>query len=390
MRNNGIRRSNTITNSINNYYNFYIDNGYFPTDSKRSTPEERHISKAYTRALNEESRKYYMSDHRDMIKKINDIKKKKENDAKLKIIEEYVSFYENHDNRRARRRDGASNYDENIDGEETKLALKMSRLKLDEVDIPEDLKKRLDNLDKPKDEDIRIIRKKVNGYMKLIIDFMEKYNGTPYERRLRNIKISYDGYELTIESALKYVDKYINLVDDELLEKYNSFSFIKTPKYKDKCYDLSKYLYYTFNSDQYLQIMKCIFESQFLSTNGNKRNGIISLAFSPDNIFMSEVYSDGGDLSMYEECVLNKNGIPSLILDSKLMDDIVFVPPQGLYRPMNHEIQIKEDLSLEYLIGIGLYEANSNQINMIYKALENHNLDIPLINLDNGYAYRKR
>lgn len=231
-----------ISIAINNYYNFYLEYGRFPSDSKCAGKEERRISKAYTRILNKENSKYHTKKHKNMIQNINNIKKEIIIKSKLGVIKEYVDFYEDHNKTRPRRKDGTNNYDKKVDGKETQIAIKMSRLNLEEIEVPRDLKERLDAIESMEDEKSRKIKIKANGYMEKIILFMKENQGTPYERNLRQMKITYNGKEITAQSALKYVDKNINFVDDELLEIYNGFSFVKAPKQKDRNDNELKYI----------------------------------------------------------------------------------------------------------------------------------------------------
>ncbi len=223
-----LKSQDNITSSIDNYYNFYLENGYFPTNSKSSSEYEIKISRAYTNILNK--REIYTKNHKEMISIINEIKENIKNRKKLLIIKQYVDFCYKY-GYMPKRKKNSPDKDDTIRLYEHSIASKFERINMEDVRIPKTLQTRyIKVLEFCAQKEQQELVAKVNSYMNGIISFMKETNATPYERKYRQYQIDCDGVKVNATSALNFIDKNINLVDDKLIETYNSFDFVKVKK----------------------------------------------------------------------------------------------------------------------------------------------------------------
>lgn len=128
-----------IDKAIKEYYSYYLNNvpARFPTNSPNSTLEERRISRAYTWCKIQKN--YLTYNQCQMIQMIETIKSNIQNRYNLKKVLDYVKFYEEYERtaiRKSRENQKINHYEDNI-------AVKMSRVNLEDLNFPKKLLGRL-------------------------------------------------------------------------------------------------------------------------------------------------------------------------------------------------------------------------------------------------------
>lgn len=145
----------------------------------------------------------------------------------------------------------------------------------------------------------------------------------------------------------------------------------------------------------------------------------LSFAFSPENKKIIDLYKDDYNLLLnsYEASAWNMFVMelyPSLIFDEELFSDERIILPSEVKKRMNGELQIRGDVSLKHLMAIGIrvgiYGSRSyvsyidsldkrseeikyfegkpcvikDRVEETRKILNKYNIDIPIIDLENG------
>lgn len=218
-------RRNYITKCIDNYYNFYINNGFFPSDTS-SNKLERTISKEFVGIV--KFSKYYTKEHQYKIDNIKQIKKYKRKKDKLQKIQNYIHFCKRYD-RVPKHVDKDSKDKTYLDRRETNIAEQISRIDLENVVIPYNLLENLYNeIDRCQILAHEVWVRELNELMRRVLLFMHEHNTTLDNKNLSEKKIKgIEGYDVLISNALDYVKKNIKFVDEELIKEYNSFSFLR-------------------------------------------------------------------------------------------------------------------------------------------------------------------
>lgn len=205
-----------ITKAINNYYKYYLQNGFFPTDSKISSKEAKSISKSYTSILTLE--KYYTGEHARMISMINDIKFNISNRKQLKVINQYVNFFKKYGVLPVRKKNLAS-IKNDFERKSHDLASKMERINLNLVRVPKLLKNELESIDNTNPDKLEKLIQTTNDWMKIIIFFIDEQNGKIYHGKLMDEKIIYQDEEVKLSTIINSVCKNIEFVDNDLKKK---------------------------------------------------------------------------------------------------------------------------------------------------------------------------
>lgn len=218
-------RRNYITKCIDNYYNFYINNGFFPSDTS-SNKLERTISKDFVGIV--KFSKYYTKEHQYKIDNIKQIKKYKRKKEKLQKIQNYIHFCKIYD-RVPKHVDKDSKDKTYLDRRETNIAEQISRIDLENVVIPYSLLENLYNeIDRCQILAHEVWVRELNELMRRVLLFMHEHNTTLDNKNLSEKKIKgIEGYDVLISTALDYVKKNIKFVDEELIKEYNSFIFLR-------------------------------------------------------------------------------------------------------------------------------------------------------------------
>ncbi len=224
-------KRNYITKCINNYYDFYIKNGYFASDCVYLTKEEKNICKDYNNII--KFRKLFTNEHTYKVNMINDIKKNNKYLSKLMKIKRYINFMKKYDKTPLH-----VSYKSNDNNSFNKYQLRtydyIVNLNLEDIIIPykliEELNNELDRVSKIKEEN-KIAN--VNYVMEKIIDFMDE-NKTSCANK-DGIITNLNGREILFDGAIKYIKNNVDVIDKKLIKKYNSFDFItKKLKPNDK------------------------------------------------------------------------------------------------------------------------------------------------------------
>lgn len=218
-------KRNYITKCINNYYDFYIKNGFFPSDTS-CNKLERIISRDFVGII--KFNKYYTKEHKYKVEIIKQIKEHKRNKDKLQKIQNYIYFCKKYD-RVPKHVDKDLDDKTYLDRQETNINEQINRIDLESVVIPYSL---LENFYNEIDRCQVIAHEtwviELNELMKRVLSFMRKHNVSLDNKNFSEEKIEgIDGSNVLIRSAVDYVKKNIMFVDEELIKEYNSFDFLR-------------------------------------------------------------------------------------------------------------------------------------------------------------------
>ncbi len=213
-----------ITKCIDEYYDFYVQNGRFPGENIKS---ERILSNAYNNIMRES--KYFTSDNRSKINNINAIKSHNKNIKKLIHVKRYIDFCKKYE----RQPVFIENNEDITRAEKNERALAMYlsyKLDLDNIYIPYALLEELYSaIDYTKTKKVEKLTNYVNYLMDELLCLMKKYNLSCDNNFIRNMLIKVNGKTIKAENALTYVKEHISYVDDKKIKTYNEFKFIRKP-----------------------------------------------------------------------------------------------------------------------------------------------------------------
>ena len=210
-----------ISRVIKEYYDFYLKNGRFVSECNLSK-EEKNISKAYIGIS--KFKKYYTKEHIYYINLINAIKKSHKNRNNLLKIKRYINFCETY------LRQPCHYYNQDDEDKlrkiENRIIINLEKIDLDDICIPYYLLEQLYNaIDLTKEENKKIKYKDLNELFLCIISYMEKTNSSCYSDK--ELLLKYGNGMVTSEHAMRIIMQNINYLDDDLIDKYNSFSFVR-------------------------------------------------------------------------------------------------------------------------------------------------------------------
>lgn len=366
-----------IDKAIKAYYNFYLKNGRFPVDSPKNNDEERSISKAYTRYKSKVD--YHTYKQERMFNMINEIKRNRENRNKLRVIKDYIDYYENHDGNVPLRR---LNKKTVMDRYENNLAARMHRIDLNKIYIPYLMQIKLYEIINSSSNE------KANSLMLSILYFIEDNKCSPYCRSKRTELISYGSKNMQVSSAINYVHKNLDLVDNELIKTYNELGY-SAPKTLYR-YNLNDYMFYTVLPDNINNKRNIDFNDSL-----EKIDRIISNKYVDDKDINMTIFSGTtNEYSSWKTVVLSS--YPSLLFNINYVDNEIYLSGDI------DMVHLKGKVSIEGLSAIGVYVKSDDtyfdkdnkkvkgKVDSIYELLDNHRLDIPVIDLNTGYILKKK
>lgn len=292
-------KRNYITKCINNYYDFYIKNGYFASDCAYLTKEEKNICKDYNNII--KFRKLFTNEHIYKINMINDIKDNNKYLSKLMKIKRYINFMKKYD-KTPSHVSSKLNDNDSFSKYELRTYDYIANLNLEDIIIPyrliEELNDELNKVSKIKEE-----KKKanVNYVTKKLIDFMNENkmscankNGT-----ITNL----NGREISFDGAVKYIKNNVGVIDKKLIKEYNSFNFItkklnsNNKKFTNKAHikKLEKNMEVIQKLEEYISFCKKYKTIPYITTKKVEyRNYVedqmVSLAWFMKRIKLDEVY----------------------------------------------------------------------------------------------------
>ena len=216
-----------ISKCIKAYYDFYLQNGYFPRENY--SKEERRISKDYYNIKRFNS--YFTKEHIYYINLIDDIKKHGNNINKLLKIKKYVTFCKRY-GRFPHHYDGNLEDKTSFDRYESVILDNVTtRFDLDDVCIPYWLIDEVnDAINEVNEKEFITWKKELNNTMLQILKFMEEKNVSADSKKYYSYEIiGFNDKKEKISSALAYIRSNVNYIDDDLIDKYNSFKFVRKP-----------------------------------------------------------------------------------------------------------------------------------------------------------------
>ena len=220
-------KQNYITKCVNNYYNFYLNNGYFASDC--STRLEKSIAKDYYGIMKFES--MFTKEHRYYINIINDIKMHNNKMQKLLRIKRFIKFCKTYD-RFPTHYDGDLTDKTDIDRYEATLLDNITnKFDLDSIEIPYWLINELnDTINNINEKEFNRWQMELNTTMSQIIYFIREKGVSADSKKYYDYEIiGFNGNKEKVSSALKYVKDNINYVDKHLIDTYNRFAFVRKP-----------------------------------------------------------------------------------------------------------------------------------------------------------------
>lgn len=213
-------KQNYIIKSIKDYYDFYLKNGRFASDCNYKTKQEGNIANAY-RTISS-YKKYYNKSHFYYINIINDIKRKRKNRNKLLKIKRYINFCKSN----LRKPVHQEKIDDAKKRYENMVIRNFEELNISEVMIPNGLLKELyDTIYVINQNNEEAKKQDLNNLLEEIIKYMQENNASCYNDT--KTLINHGNSMITVEQAIRKVKENVNYIDDDLIDKYNCFSFVR-------------------------------------------------------------------------------------------------------------------------------------------------------------------
>ena len=216
-----LTKQNYIFKVIKKYYDFYVQNGRFASSKLFENKIEKQIANDYE-SLNY-SEKYYNKNAIYYNNIINDIKKKRKNRSNLLKIKKYINFCKLYLRMPVHNSTDLKNDFKRL---ENRIVINFEKINLEEVVVPYYLLEELyetisminENNDKIKKDDLKTLFEK-------IISYMEENSYSCWNDN--TTRLNYKDKTITCQSAMDIINSNINYLDDDLIEKYNSFNFIR-------------------------------------------------------------------------------------------------------------------------------------------------------------------